>query len=53
MSTGGGIELQIFKPVYMTIRADYGYVLQGQTNLLVDPVPAGSSRIHLSATIAW
>jgi hemolysin activation/secretion protein len=52
-SVGGGIELQIFKPLYMTIRADYGYVIQGQSDLLVTPVEAGDNRIHISATIAW
>ena len=52
-STGGGVELQIFKPLYITLRADYGYVLQSQTNLLLTPVNAGDNRIHVSATIAW
>jgi len=52
-SVGGGLELQIFKPLYMTIRADYGYVLQAQRNLLLTPVDAGDSRFHVSATIAW
>jgi hemolysin activation/secretion protein len=53
MSTGAGIELQLFKPIFMTIRADYGYVLQSQRNLTADPVNAGDSRLHISATIAW
>lgn len=53
VSTGGGLELQIFKPVYMTIRADYGYVLQAQRDLLVTPVEVGDNRLHISATIAW
>ena len=52
-SVGGGLELQLFKPVYMTIRADYGYVLQAQRELLLTPVDAGDHRIHISATIAW
>ncbi len=52
-SVGGGLELQIFKPIYMTIRADYGYVLQAQRDLLLTPVDAGDNRIHISATIAW
>ena len=52
-SVGGGLELQIFKPIYMTIRADYGYVLQAQRDLLLTPVEAGDHRIHISATIAW
>jgi hypothetical protein len=37
----------------MTLRADYGYVLQAQRNLLLTPVEAGDHRIHISATIAW
>ena len=60
MSVGGGLELQMFKlpgkgglPLYMTVRADYGYVLDAQENLLLKPVKAGDSRIHISATIAW
>jgi hemolysin activation/secretion protein len=53
VSTGGGIELQLFKPIYMTIRADYGYVLQAQRELLLEPVEVGDSRFHISATIAW
>ena len=52
-SVGGGIELQIFRPLYMTIRADYGYVLQAQRELLLTPVEAGDTRLHISATIAW
>ena len=52
-SVGGGLELQIFKPLYMTIRADYGYVLQAQRQLLLTPVDAGDTRLHISATIAW
>ncbi|MEO6787305.1 MAG: hypothetical protein ABI318_14325 [Chthoniobacteraceae bacterium] len=52
-SVGGGIELQIFKPLYIIIRADFGYALLSQTQLVSDPVRAGDSRIHLSATIAW
>ena len=40
-------------PLYMTVRADYGYVLDAQENLLLKPVKAGDSRIHISATIAW
>lgn len=61
LSIGGGLELQLFKvpgpkgglPIYMTIRADYGYVLQAQRNLLLIPVDAGDDRLHISATIAW
>ena len=60
MSVGGGLELQMFKlpgkgglPLYMTVRADYGYVLDAQENLLLKPVEVGNSRIHISATIAW
>ena len=53
VSTGGGIELQIFKPLYMTVRADYGYVLQAEHDLLLKPIEVGDSRIHISATIAW
>ena len=60
MSIGGGLELQMFKlpgkggiPLYMTVRADYGYVLQSQTQLLLNPVNAGDTRLHISATIAW
>ena len=60
MSVGGGLELQMFKlpgrgglPLYMTVRADYGYVLQGDSNLLLKPVEIGDSRVHISATIAW
>lgn len=53
MSTGVGIELQLFKPIFATIRADYGYVLQSQTRLLADPVNAGDNRLHISVTIAW
>ena len=52
-SVGGGIELQIFKPLYMTIRADYGVVLQEQRELLLRPVETGDNRLHISATIAW
>ncbi|MEO6753945.1 MAG: hypothetical protein ABIP85_19360 [Chthoniobacteraceae bacterium] len=60
MSIGAGLELQMFKlpgkhglPLYMTVRADYGYVLQSQHDLLLKPVEAGDNRIHLSATVAW
>ena len=60
MSIGGGLELQMFKlpgkggiPLYMTVRADYGYVLQSQTEFLLNPVNAGDTRLHISATIAW
>ena len=60
MSVGGGLELQMFKlpgkggiPLYMTVRADYGVVLESQTTLLLDPVESGDTRLHLSATIAW
>ncbi len=60
MSVGGGLELQMFKlpgksaiPLYMTVRADYGYVLGAQSKLLFKPVESGDSRIHLSATVAW
>ncbi len=60
MSIGGGLELQMFKlpgkgaiPLYMTVRADYGYVLQAQRDLLLKPVEVGDNRIHISATIAW
>ena len=52
-SVGGGLELQIFRPLYMTIRADYGYVLQAQRQLLLTPVEAGDTRLHISATIDW
>jgi len=52
-SVGAGLELQIFKPLFMTIRADYGIVLQSQSDLLVNPVENGDSRLHISATIAW
>ena len=60
MSIGGGLELQMFKlpgkgaiPLYMTVRADYGYVLEAQSDLLLKPVEVGDNRIHISATIAW
>ena len=60
MSIGGGLELQMFKlpgrgaiPLYMTVRADYGYVLEAQRDLLLKPVEVGDNRIHISATIAW
>ena len=53
ISAGAGLELQVFRPLYMTIRAEYGVVLQSQTELLVDPIDAGDGRLHISATIAW
>ena len=60
MSIGGGLELQLFKlpgkgaiPLYVTVRADYGYVLEAQHDLLLKPVEVGDNRIHISATIAW
>ncbi len=53
LSAGGGIELQLFKPIYMTIRADYGIVLMSQHEQVTKPVEVGDSRLHISATIAW
>ncbi|MEQ1851696.1 MAG: hypothetical protein ABMA01_08905 [Chthoniobacteraceae bacterium] len=53
LSAGAGLEFQVFKPLYMTIRAEYGFVLQAQRDLLVDPVDFGDGRLHISATVAW
>ena len=67
LSVGAGIELQLFKPIFATtrpivsqilpaytaIRVDFGYVLSDETELLIEPVNAGDSRIHISGTIAW
>jgi hemolysin activation/secretion protein len=53
LSVGAGIELQIFKPLYMTFRIDYGMALSDESELLLEPVRAGDSRIHISGTIAW
>jgi hypothetical protein len=53
LSVGAGLELQLFKPLYITFRVDYGYVLADETELLLDPVFAGDNRLHISGTIAW
>ncbi len=53
LSVGAGIELQLFKPLYITFRLDYGYVLADETELLLEPVFAGDNRFHISGTIAW
>ena len=53
MSVGAGLELQLFKPIYLTLRLDYGIVLADETELLLEPVNRGDSRIHISGTIAW
>ena len=52
-SVGAGVEFQLFKPIYMTIRADYAIVLMEQTDLLLNPVNSGDTRLNISATIAW
>lgn len=67
LSVGAGFELQVFKPIfamtgpivshvmpaYTAIRVDFGYVLADETELLLEPVDVGDSRIHISGTIAW
>ena len=52
-SVGSGLELQLFKPTYFSLRLDYGVVVEPQSALLVNPVRAGDGRFHISATIAW
>ncbi len=67
LSVGAGLELQLFKPIFPTtrpivsqilpaytaIRVDFGYVLADETQLLLEPVNKGDTRIHISGTIAW
>lgn len=53
MGTGVGLELQLFKPLYITLRADLGWALRSQTELVSDPVNAGDTRFNFSGTIAW
>lgn len=53
LSVGAGLELQLYRPLYLTLRIDYGMVLADETDLLAEPVLAGDSRLHISGTIAW
>ena len=68
LSVGAGFELQVNRrdkvdaprfstyntlPSLTTIRLDYGLVLSDEIALLLKPVSAGDSRLHLSGTVAW
>jgi len=53
LGVGAGLEFQFFKPLFFSVRLDYGIALLEQLDNLNDPVQKGDSRIHLTGTMAW
>ena len=53
LGIGAGVEMQLFAPVHFTLRADVGFAMLDEVDLLREPVHAGDSRIHVSGTLAW
>lgn len=53
LGAGAGMELQLFKPIFVSIRADLGFALLSVDQAGADRVDAGYSRLNLSATLAW
>jgi hypothetical protein len=53
LGAGAGLELQIFKPIFISLRADLGFALLGASNTSDQRVNPGYSRLNLSASLAW
>jgi hemolysin activation/secretion protein len=53
LSAGVGVEFQLLKPLFVSVRADWGFALRSETEDVNEPVRAGSSRVNLAVSLSF